>query len=75
MTRRNAAPPGHPDNLPPRTHPSDERCDRAHVERARWRYTDAHGCVLTLCNYHKRRYEVPLAMEGWAAEEIKEEDD
>jgi translation elongation factor P/translation initiation factor 5A len=67
--------PPHPDHIEPRTHPSDERCDRAHVERARWRVTNSAGQELTLCNYHYRRYEVPLAMEGWRAELIKEEED
>lgn len=74
MARHGALPP-HPDAIEPPTHPSDERCDRAHVERATWLLTDEHGHVLTLCNYHYRRYDVPLAMEGWRAERIEGEDE
>lgn len=54
---------------------ADERCDRSHIERARWIATSPDsGKVITLCNYHFRRHQIKLAMAGWAVTPINRED-
>lgn len=65
----------HPSQIPAQSPveaipPVEERCDRSNVERAAVRLTDRDGRVLTLCRYHFRKYEIPLRMGGWEAEEL-----
>lgn len=62
--------PAHPDEI--RT-ASEERCDCAFVERAYWKLVSpTTGLAIYLCRYHYRCYQIPLAVDGWSAQELDE---